>query len=407
LEIHHFKAGKVILRSLLTDTGRKLIKIYFNLDSNMRSKITDLPYVRFSKNYRTYIMPYTGAVLNSFRLVAKRHHWTINYQSRDFKIDLTLMSKDSMIRNKPIIRKKIEVKPKRIKTEQSRKPTREITPEIKERIESFKVFMSQRRYSRSTIKSYLAAIRKFFSHFSGYGIKDIGTTDFESYNYNEFIILGKSHSAQNQFVSALKLFYTLHQSESIVPEELVRPKQIKYLPNVLSKEEVKSIILSTGNLKHRCLLTVIYGAGLRVGEALNLLKEDIRAEEQLLYVRGGKGNKDRRVPLSGTMQKMIGEYVIAYQPVKYLFEGPNGGPYSHSSAQSILRRAATKCCIPFRVTLHTLRHSYATHLLESGVGLRYIQEILGHRNPKTTMIYTHVSGKRLSEVRSPLEDMNL
>ncbi len=179
----------------------------------------------------------------------------------------------------------------------------------------------------------------------------------------------------------------MYSKEDIISEEIERPRKIQYLPNVLSKEEVRSILLSCVNIKHKCLLTVIYGAGLRIGEALRLKLTDIRIEEHLLYIRNSKGKKDRRVPLSKTMIKMIEEYRIACKPEDHLFEGLEGEPYSASSAQSILRRSVKKANIGIRVTLHTLRHSYATHLLESGVGLRYIQEILGHNSPKTTMIY--------------------
>ena len=155
------------------------------------------------------------------------------------------------------------------------------------------------------------------------------------------------------------------------------------------------------------MLSLIYGAGLRVGEALRLQLKDVRPSEDLLYIRRSKGRKDRRVPLSATMLKLLRNYIQIYQPKQYIFEGQNGGMYSARSAQQLFKRACQRAKILLPVTLHTLRHSYATHLLEQGVGLRYIQEILGHSSPKTTMIYTHVSGKRLSEVRSPLEDLDL
>ena len=216
-----------------------------------------------------------------------------------------------------------------------------------------------------------------------------------------------SYSAQNQFINAIKLFYSLHRNGEIIPEDIKRPRKQTRLPNVLSKEEVARIISSVGNLKHKCLLMVVYGAGLRIGEALNLRVEDIRSKEKLIYIRQSKGAKDRRVPLSEKMLQILRDYFKAYRPRNYLFEGQNGGKYSATSARNVFRRACQKAGISIKVTLHTLRHSYATHLMGSGVGLRYIQEILGHNSPKTTMMYTRISGKRLSEIRSPLEDMDL
>lgn len=290
------------------------------------------------------------------------------------------------------------------------KPPREVRPidnEVIECINDYVIYLQQKRYSPSTVKSYRTVVKQFFSFYSTYDIYTITPKEVEYYNYHKYVKDQKSHAAQNQFISALKLFYTFHKVDNIIPEELARPRRNKYLPNVLSKEEVKCILMSCSNIKHRCLLTVVYGAGLRVGEILNLKLTDIRFEERLIYIRSAKGRKDRRVPLSATMTKMIQEYTFACKPKVWLFEGPGDNQYSISSAQNIIRKAVRKCNLSFKVTMHTLRHSYATHLLESGVGLRYIQEILGHNSPKTTMIYTHVSGKRIGDVRSPLEDMGL
>ncbi len=392
---------EVVLRAKLFG-DEKLVVIYCDYISNDGKLIRKLPYVKKDSIWRYYFMSYQPAAINSFRLLASRKSWIIKLQNYAFDIDLRLAEKEVENTTKTVQKR---TKVKRISRISSH--PKSIKDHILDKINDLNIYMSQRRYSQSTIKSYTSVLKQFFSFYSSYEIEDIRPGHIEKYNYQVFVIEKKSHSAQNQFISALKLFYQLHLSDDIIPEELIRPKRRKYLPNVLSKEEVKALLLSSGNIKHRCLLTVIYGAGLRVGEALSLQIRDIRIEEKLLYIRSGKGNKDRRVPLSATMIKLIREYMIAYNPNEYLFEGSSGGRYSHSSAQNILRKAALKCDIQFRVTLHTLRHSYATHLLESGVGLRYIQEILGHQNPKTTMIYTHVSGKRLSEVRSPLEDMGL
>ena len=283
----------------------------------------------------------------------------------------------------------------------------ELPEDIVGKITEMRQWMEQQRYSYSTIKTYISFVRKFFVFYRYKGWNKVNRQDIRDYNFQEFIKKGMSYSAQNQFINAIKLFYSLHRNGEIIPEDIKRPRKQTRLPNVLSKEEVARIISSVGNLKHKCLLMVVYGAGLRIGEALNLRVEDIRSKEKLIYIRQSKGAKDRRVPLSEKMLQILRDYFKAYRPRNYLFEGQNGGKYSATSARNVFRRACQKAGISIKVTLHTLRHSYATHLMESGVGLRYIQEILGHNSPKTTMMYTRISGKRLSEIRSPLEDMDL
>ena len=192
-----------------------------------------------------------------------------------------------------------------------------------------------------------------------------------------------------------------------MPNDFTRPRREYKLPNVLTKEEVARILRSSGNLKHKTLLSLTYGCGMRIGEILDLKWVDVSRAEGLLYIRRAKGRKDRRVPISKSMIQMLEGYFHVYKSNEYIFEGQYGGKYSYSSSQQVIRRAVKRAGIRKHVTMHTLRHSYATHLLESGVGLRYIQEILGHNSPKTTMIYTHVSGKRLGEIRSPFDDLNL
>jgi len=270
-----------------------------------------------------------------------------------------------------------------------------------------KLHMEQARYSDSTVKTYVSMIKQFFSKYIHTQWDEITHEDIENYNHSAFIKRNRSYSAQSQFISAVKMFYRVNNRVELAPQDIQRPIKEYRLPNVLSKREVKHIILSSRNIKHKCLLSIIYGAGLRIGEALRLRLEDVRTDENLLYIRRSKGNKDRRVPLSDTMKKLLFDYYQAFNPKEFVFEGQYGGMYSPRSAQQVLKRCSKNAGIKIKVTLHTLRHSYATHLLEAGVGLRYIQEILGHNSPKTTMIYTHVSGKKLGEVRSPLEDLNI
>lgn len=268
-------------------------------------------------------------------------------------------------------------------------------------------YMEQCRYSSSTINTYRSMVVRFLTSLEDQEWDRIKSRDIEKYSYQEFILKGKARSTQNQFINAIKIFYALHSNAELNLKDIRRPRKVRKLPEVLTKEEVARILKCTRNKKHQTLLALIYSSGLRVGEALKLKWTDIRQGEKLIYIRSGKGQKDRRVPLSDTLVDLLEKYAVAYRTVDYIFEGQKGGPYSSRSAQMVLKRSAKAAGIDQNVTLHTLRHSYATHLLESGVGLRYIQEILGHSNPKTTMLYTHISGKRLQKVRSPLEDFDI
>ena len=270
-------------------------------------------------------------------------------------------------------------------------------------------WMQLRQYSKTTIELYNRELYHFFNSVNK-NWYEIEIKDITEYNYRRFIEGRREgrYSAQNICISALKLFFKKSNSGLLIPDNLERPRKGRKLPSVLSEEEVAAIFEGLWNIKHKVLLMVVYSAGLRIGETLNLKLEDMNFERMVIEIHGGKGNKDRQVPMSKRVSVLLKQYYRMYKPVTFVFEGhTEGEPYSRRSAQQVLQRAVRKAGIRRRVTLHTLRHSYATHLMERGVGLRYIQDILGHSSPKTTMIYTHVSGKRLRDVVSPLDEMDL
>lgn len=159
------------------------------------------------------------------------------------------------------------------------------------------------------------------------------------------------------------------------------------------------------NLKHPMILSLIHACGIRRSELLNLLLSDVRSDRGLLLIRQAKGKKDRVVPLSAKLLECLRQYYVQYRPKCYLFEGQDGGKYSEKSIQLVFKQALAKAGIDKPATLHSLRHSYATHLLESGTDLRYIQELLGHNSSRTTEIYTYVSEKNLQAIRSLFDDL--
>ncbi|HMQ07554.1 MAG TPA: site-specific integrase [Saprospiraceae bacterium] len=273
-------------------------------------------------------------------------------------------------------------------------------------VEAFHKWLEQKRYSNNTIKTYIQALQVFLAYFENRDPATLSNEDVREFMHRRIIREHLSFSYQNQVINAIRLFFRAIVRSEIDPFQLERPRREHKLPNVLSKKEVKAVLDSLQNDKHRCMLSLIYACGLRCGELLQLKPTDIDADRRLLNIRQGKGRKDRIVPLSSKMLMLLRDYYRAYRPQSWLFEGQeSGSPYTARSFQQVLKKAIKKCGIKKPVTLHWLRHSYATHLLESGTDLRYIQTLLGHKSSKTTEIYTHVSTNSLQKIRSPYDDL--
>lgn len=206
-------------------------------------------------------------------------------------------------------------------------------------------------------------------------------------------------------VNAVKFYFDKVLRRPVKHFLYTRPKEGRRLPVVLSENEIKNIIDSIKNIKHKAIIMTIYSAGLRISEAVDLKLSDIDRERMVLRIERAKGDKDRYAPLSKNLLDVLDIYIKKHIPETYLFQGQDGGKYSVQSIQQIFKRAAKKAGIQKKATVHTLRHSFATHLLEKGIDLRYIQEILGHKNSKTTEIYTHVSKSNISRIKNPLDDI--
>ena len=275
-----------------------------------------------------------------------------------------------------------------------------------ESISIFKNYLLSKRYSPNTIVTYCEALKSFLTFFNTKSVQFITNEDVILYNNNYILKNNLSSSFQNQIVNAIKLYFRIVRETSIEIEKVHRPKREKVLPNVLSKEEVKRILLAHNNFKHKTMLSLIYSCGLRCGELLALQPVHIDSKRNIVLLKNSKGKKDRIVPLSPKILEMLREYYKLYKPKVFLFEGQTEGkPYDDRSLQQVLKQALKKANITKPVTLHWLRHSYATHLLESGTDLRYIQELLGHNSSKTTEIYTHVSTKNIQQIKSPFDDL--
>lgn len=278
-----------------------------------------------------------------------------------------------------------------------------LTEDQKVLLNNFYLYLKGKRYSQSTIQTYTFFVADFVNFYTKVPLKELTNRSVELFIEKIFIERNYSVSSQRQFISALKIFIHFYPHTQINDLTLERPKKSRKLPNVLSQEEVLDIIRSTQNLKHRAVLALIYSCGLRISELINLKLVDFHIERKQLIIKNGKGRKDRYVSLADSFLPLLSNYYYSYKPNTYFVEGKNGGKYSAESVRQFLRKSCLKAKIAKTVTPHTLRHSYATHLLENGVDIRYIQSLLGHAKPETTMIYTHVKRKDLMEIQNPLD----
>ncbi|MDG1195407.1 MAG: tyrosine-type recombinase/integrase [Polaribacter sp.] len=284
---------------------------------------------------------------------------------------------------------------------------RNLTDSEKTLLNNFYLYLKGKRYSKSTIQTYTLFIADFINFHTKTPLAELTNRDVELFIETVFIERKYSISSQRQFISALKIFIVFYPQTKINDLSLERPKKSRTLPNVLSQEEVLRIIQLTKNLKHRAIIVLLYSSGLRIGEVTGLLLKNIDILRKQIKVEGGKGRKDRFVVLATSYLPLLHNYLTTFKPALYFIEGPTGKKYSESSIRKFLFKSVQKAGISKKVTPHTLRHSYATHLLENGVGLRHIQELLGHAKPETTMIYTHVAKKDLLDIQSPLDTILL
>lgn len=272
----------------------------------------------------------------------------------------------------------------------------------KETMITLKNELKIRNYSVKTQKAYFGHVRRLL-HFHKKYIDNIDKYDMKLYILR-LIDENKSAAYIDQAVSAFKFLYIDVKNNADMDFDINRPKREQKLPCVLNANEVFNIIESVDNLKHRAIIMLIYSAGLRVSEAANLRIGDIDSKRNLIHIKGAKGKKDRYTLLSNTVLELLRQYFKIYRPECWLFEGQNGdGHITVRSIQKIFEKAAFKAGVKKKASVHTLRHSFATHLLENGTDLRYIQELLGHASPTTTEIYTHVSEKDFAKIQSPLD----
>lgn len=261
-----------------------------------------------------------------------------------------------------------------------------------------------RHYSQNIMRTYLHYLKLFFYNFPESKVSNVSKDEIRDFLIDCIENNNYSHSAVSQYVNSIKFLYEKVLKQPRTVYDLPRPRKPKTLPKVMSRKEVKAMLAVVSNIKHKAILHVLYSGGLRLSELLNLKIEDIHSDRMLINIRGGKGKKDRTTILGKTWLQQLREYYKIYKPQTWLFEGTEKGKqYSAKSVQNIMKANLKKAGIIKPYTVHTLRHSFATHLLEQGVDLRYIQELLEHNSSKTTEIYTHVSTRNLRNIVSPAD----
>lgn len=266
--------------------------------------------------------------------------------------------------------------------------------------------MQLRGYSSKTIKAYKSCIRSFAGYFSPTHPRELKNEDVKRYLIHLLVDERRPANSVNQVYNALRYLYKELYHLPFAVGDLPRPRKESTLPDVLSEEEVLRILQVTCNLKHRVILMLTYACGLRVSEVAALKVEDLDLDRKLVHIRGAKGKKDRYTLFPESMIPTSHEYAQQYRLSEGSWLFPGADPAYHLSVrsiQAIFRRSAEAAGILKPVSIHTLRHSFATHLLEHGTDLRYIQELLGHQSSKTTEIYTHVSKRELGKIKSPLD----
>lgn len=281
--------------------------------------------------------------------------------------------------------------------------------DVQKRLKSVQGKIKLKGFSLETGRNYGNHLKEYFMVISKkYNPNDVTKDTIEKYLLWRLEKKKASESDMNSHINAIKFYYEQVLGRSRMLFELPRPKKPMQIPRMFSKEDVEKILKAVENTKHKTILLLCYSSGLRVSEVVSLRLKDIDSNRMVINIKAAKGKKDRIVPLSPTTLKHLRSYFKEYKPTDFFFEGQyKGEPYSSRSIQLILAGAKKKAKVNKPGSIHALRHSYATHLLDKGVDITYIQKILGHNDLKTTLRYLHVTNRDLSKIESPLEDLDL
>ena len=367
------------LKVVLTEFEHRSTPCYgigFVFNDTIKKTIRSINHVRWSNSKKTYYVPKNKISLHQL--------YTI-FNKKDIYVDYSKIKRENNTYQK------------------NKKAPRKISDDKKEVIRAFIRYLRGLRLSESTIKTYFTFVADFVEFIDDKPLDTLSNIDVRLFVEKQVKKKKYAISTHRQLISAIKHFGVFLPDSNLVVEELPRPSSSSYLPTVLSKEEVIDLLRATKNLKHRTIIALLYSAGLRIGEVINMELSAIDIDRRQLFIKNAKGRKDRVIVLAESFIPLYKNYYMTYTPRRYFVESPTFGKYSAGSIRNFLKRSCKIAGIKKHVTPHTLRHSYATHLIENGVGLRYVQDLLGHAKPETTMIYTHVARKDLLQIQSPLD----
>lgn len=366
---------KVILAPLQLENAW-MISINFPYDPEIKLRLKNLKGLQWSQSHRCYYLPFSAENKRLLYHALRIGNIFIDY---------------SALKNFLPAQK------------ESRQPALQFSRTQKKVLHEYVAYLRGQRLCESSVRTYYNFVMKLVDFIADKPIAELQPRDIEMFVEQRIAIENYAISTHRQCISAVKHFLELYSCPKIDVSNIKRPKKSRYLPMVLSKEEIIALLRATRNLKHRAILAMIYSGGLRIGELLELRLQHIDIMRRQIFLKNSKGRKDRVVVLAESMLPLLNNYLSTYAPREYFCEGQNGGQYSAQSIRAFLKISCRLAGIKKMVTPHTLRHSYATHMLENGIDLRYIQELLGHSKPETTMIYTHVSRKDILRIESPLD----
>lgn len=373
----------ITLKHLLIDK-KKYIGLKFYPDKVIQALLKTIPGIKWSDHYSMSYLPNNKQILDNIFETFRGNAWV---NGQHFFSNRSSGKEEKAIDVSHLINRSLP------------KNYRACPPEYLQKL-------SLKKYSKHTIKTYTSCFERFINHYSEMELMEINETDIRSY-LQSVISKGYSNSYMNQMVNAIKFYYEIVMEMPNRFYSIERPAKVKQLPKVISMEEVKNMISCTSNIKHKCIISLLYSSGLRRAELIDLKLIDIDSKRMVINVRNGKGNKDRITILSKNLLLNLRIYFKEYRPKVYLFEGVKENQYSAESVLKIVNRAGKRAGIQKKVSPHMLRHSFATHLLENGTDLRYIQVLMGHSSTRTTEIYTRVAINNIKSIESPLDNLNL
>ena len=368
------KIGKNDLLIIKTIAGR--LKLFFTHNKELNKAVKNIPYAAWNEQNKCWTIPFAEKFIKELKSLADYHKLKLIYEEEELD------------------------KEKKARTSQYDITNYRACPE------DYILKLKELRYSIRTIRVYQGLFEEFINFYNTIKLESIDESMI--IGFMRYLVIERkiSISYQNQAINAIKFYYERVLGGQRKVYLVDRPRPEKKLPTVLNEQEVIQIFNVTENIKHKAILMLAYSAGLRLSELVNVKIKDIDSTRMQIRIEQAKGKKDRYSLLSIKLLEVLRKYFKDYKPKQWLFEGINGGMYSPRSIQLIMGESVKKAGITKKVGVHTLRHSFATHLLEGGTDLRYIQSLLGHESSKTTEVYTHITTKGFDQIKSPLDMLN-